>query len=52
MTLNVELLLVPDGLVSKTADLLGYSSTTISRVNREWSEKEKISAVVWTKIPC
>ncbi len=47
MTLNVEWLLVPDraGLsISKTADLLGFSRTTISRVYREWSEKEKISS--------
>ncbi len=45
MTLNMEWLLVPDGLsISKTADLLGFSHTTISRVYREWSEKEKISS--------
>ncbi len=36
---------MPDGLsISKTADLLGFSRTTISRVYREWSEKEKISS--------
>ncbi len=38
---------MPDRLVlsiSKTADLLGFSRTTISRVYREWSEKEKISS--------
>ncbi len=29
--------------ISKTADLLGFSRT-ISRVYREWSEKEKISS--------
>ncbi len=28
--------------ISKTADLLGFSHTTISRVDRERSEKEKI----------
>ncbi len=39
---------------SKTADLLRFSWPTISRVYREWSEKEKIfrAAVVWTKMPC
>ncbi len=34
-----------DGLsISKTADLLVFSRTTISRVYREWYEKEKISS--------
>ncbi len=30
--------------ISKTADLLRFSRTTISRVYREWSQKEKISS--------
>ncbi len=32
-----------DQSISKTADLLGFSRTNISRVYGEWSKKEKIS---------
>ncbi len=42
----MEWLLVPDGLVRVFQKLLIFldSHTTISKVYREWSEKEKISS--------
>ncbi len=38
--------------ISQTADLLEFSHTTIYRVYREWSEKEKISSEISMKMPC
>ncbi len=41
--------------ISKTADLLVFSHTTISRVYREWSKNRKYPVSgrgVWTKMPC
>lgn len=31
-------------IISRTADLLRFSHTDISRVSREWSENKKISS--------
>lgn len=47
---TVAWLLVPDGLawvfrISKTAELLGFSHTTMSRLYTEWVEKQKINFV-------
>lgn len=40
--------------ISETADLLGFSSTTISYFYRELAKKKKIpqAAVLWKKMPC
>jgi len=38
--------------ISQSTQLLGFSRTTISRVYKEWCEKEKTSSILWAKMPC
>jgi len=41
--------------ISQSAQLLGFLRKTISRVYKEWREKEKniqYAPVLWAKMPC